>query len=166
MTAIGRGGNEAIEKGIPPGMDILLVEQEVAASDEISALQMVVQADTKRTELLAEAKAIEESMEKGGDRLYAKPTELKKVGAQGAAEDWSVGARVRYKGMIVTVIEDADEQGDLCMQEDFDTDGGIAERLRDVYDELADIGADSAEQRASTILSGLQFLEEQKSLLL
>ena len=32
-----------------------------------------------------------------------------------------------------------------------------------VYDDLVDIGADSAEQRASAILSGLQFLEEQKS---
>ena len=48
------------------------------------------------------------------------------------------------------------------MQEDFDTDGAIAARLTEVYDELADIGADSAEQRASTILSGLQFLEAQK----
>ena len=52
MTAIGHGGNESIEKGIPPGMDILLVEQEVAASDTISALEMVVLADTNRTRLL------------------------------------------------------------------------------------------------------------------
>ena len=66
MTAIGRGGNEAIEKGIPPGMDILLVEQEVAASDEISAVQMVVSADTKRTALLEEAKEIEKKLEEGG----------------------------------------------------------------------------------------------------
>ena len=94
MTAIGRGGNEEILRGIPPGMDILLVEQEVQASDEITALQMVVAADTKRTELLAEAKQIEEAMEKGGDKFYAKPSLLKKVGAPGPAENWSIGARV------------------------------------------------------------------------
>ena len=137
MTAIGHGGNEAIEGGFPPGMDILLVEQEVAASDEITALQMVVQADTRRTELLDEAKDIEAQMEKGGDKFYAKPSELKKVGAAGAAENWSIGARVRYKGMAMTVIEDADEEGDVCMQEDWDTDGAIAERLRDGYEDPA-----------------------------
>merc|ERR1719261_1501082 len=64
--------------------------------------------------------------------------------------------------MSLTITALADEEGDLEMQEDFDTDGAIAARLTEVYDELADIGADSAEQRASTILSGLQFLEEQK----
>ena len=37
MSAIGHGGYEEIQKGIPPNMDILLVEQEVAASDTISA---------------------------------------------------------------------------------------------------------------------------------
>ena len=120
MTAIGHGGNEAIEGGIPPGMDILLVEQEVAASDEITALQMVVQADTRRTELLDEAKDIEAQMEKGGDKLYAKPDQLYKVGAQGKAEDLSLGARVRYKGMSLTITALADEEGDLEMQEDFD----------------------------------------------
>jgi len=38
-----------------------------------------------------------------------------------------------------------------------------AERLNEIYEELHDIGADSAEARASAILSGLQFLEEQKT---
>ena len=162
MTAIGRGGNEQIAAGIPPGMDILLVEQEVAASDEITALQMVVNADERRTALLKEQAELEAKMEKGGDKLYAKADQLYKVGASGKAEDVSVGAKVRYKGMIVTVIEDADAEGDLCLQEDFDPNGELADRLTEVYDELADIGADSAEQRASTILSGLQFLEDQK----
>ena len=56
MNAIGYGKNEDIKNGTPPNIDILLVEQEVAASDEITALQMVVAADTKRTALLEEAK--------------------------------------------------------------------------------------------------------------
>ena len=59
MHAIGYGSNEDIKKAIPPNTDILLVEQEVAASDEITALQMVVLADTKRTALLDEARVLE-----------------------------------------------------------------------------------------------------------
>jgi ATP-binding cassette subfamily F protein 1 len=166
MSAIAHGGNEAISAGIPPNMDILCVEQEVAASDEISALQMVVNADTQRTALLAEAKQIEESMEKGGDEWYAPISEMMKVGERGKAEDLSVGAKVRFQGKTMTIkhVDEKDLPPDhLCLQSEFDPDGSIAERLRDVYDELADIGADSAEVRASTILSGLQFLEEQKS---
>ena len=61
MTALGRGGNEDIQNGIPPNMDILLVEQEVEASDEITALQMVVAADERRTALLKEQADIEEA---------------------------------------------------------------------------------------------------------
>ena len=59
MHAIGYGTCEEIKKAIPPNTDILLVEQEVAASDEITALQMVVAADTRRTALLAEARTLE-----------------------------------------------------------------------------------------------------------
>ena len=66
MNAIGYGKNEDIKNGTPPNIDILLVEQEVAASDEITALQMVVAADTKRTALLEEAKEIEQKLEEGG----------------------------------------------------------------------------------------------------
>ena len=49
---------DEIRKAIPPGIDILLVEQEVQASEEITALQMVVNADTKRTALLKESKGV------------------------------------------------------------------------------------------------------------
>ena len=82
--AIGYGTNEEIKKGIPPGMDILLVEQEVAASDTITALQMVVNADTRRTELLALAATIEKGLEgesvmidgvQYAQEKYAKPSE-------------------------------------------------------------------------------------------
>jgi len=162
MTAIGRGGNEEIQKSIPPNMDILLVEQEVEASDEISALQMVVNADERRTALLKEQADIEAAMEKGGDKYWGKPKDIMKVGEKGVAEDLSIGAKVRFKGRKLTIISEPDEEGDIEMQAEFDEDGAIADRLRDVYDDLADIGADSAEQRASTILSGLQFLEDQK----
>ena len=58
MTAIGKQTNEEIMAGIPPQMDILLVEQEVAASKTISAVEMVVLADERRTALLKEEKEL------------------------------------------------------------------------------------------------------------
>ena len=66
MHAIGYGKNEDIKNGTPQNIDILLVEQEVAASDDITAVQMVVAADTKRAALLEEAKEIELKLEEGG----------------------------------------------------------------------------------------------------
>ena len=155
MTAIGRGGNEEIEKGIPPGMDILLVEQEVAASDEITALQMVVAADTRRTALLAEARTLErltdaynlsldesngitpDELEAGGVR-YIKEAKLQ-------GDSFAVGAKLTFEGREVTVLEEKDKDGDITIQDVVRYD---EERLNEVYDELQDIGADSAEQRA------------------
>ena len=66
MHAIGYGKNEDIKNGTPQNIDILLVEQEVAASDDITAVQMVVAADTRRAALLEEAKEIELKLEEGG----------------------------------------------------------------------------------------------------
>eukprot|EP00965_Chrysotila_dentata_P221769 6192570-Pleurochrysis_carterae.AAC.1 len=117
--------------------------------------QMVVSADTRRTALLAEAKELEKTLEEGGVK-YIKAAKLD-------GDDFSVGAKVKFEGRVVTILEGLDKDGDYTIQDVFDEDGEIAGRLSDVYDELADIGADSAEQRASAILSGLQFLEEQKN---
>jgi len=170
MHAIGYGTCEEIKKAIPPNTDILLVEQEVAASDEITALQMVVAADTRRTALLAEARTLErltdaynlsldesngitpDELEAGGVR-YIKEAKLQ-------GDSFAVGARLTFEGREVTVLEEKDKDGDITIQDVVRYD---EERLNEVYDELQDIGADSAEQRASAILSGLQFLEEQKA---
>jgi len=170
MHAIGYGTCEEIKKAIPPNTDILLVEQEVAASDEITALQMVVAADTRRTALLAEARTLErltdaynlsldesngitpDELEAGGVR-YIKEAKLQ-------GDSFAVGAKLTFEGREVTVLEEKDKDGDITIQDVVRYD---EERLNEVYDELQDIGADSAEQRASAILSGLQFLEEQKA---
>ncbi|XP_049833694.1 ATP-binding cassette sub-family F member 1 [Schistocerca gregaria] len=85
---------------IPPGIDILCCEQEVVA-DDTSAVETVLKADVKRTELLAECKDLEARQ----------------------------------------------EQGDMSVQD----------RLKEVYEELKAIGADSAEPRARRILAGLGF---------
>ncbi|CAB0020596.1 unnamed protein product [Nesidiocoris tenuis] len=72
---------------VPPGIDILYCEQEVV-SDDTPAVEAVLKADVKRTELLAECKQLEEKQEKGDtkvlDRLNEVYEELKAIGADSA----------------------------------------------------------------------------------
>jgi len=77
-------GNRALQ--IPPNIDVLYCEQEVGA-DERSALTTVLDADEQRTELLAEAKALEKEQEKGKDvaaKLSDVYDELRAIGADQA----------------------------------------------------------------------------------
>lgn len=72
---------------IPPNIDILYCEQEVVADDN-SAVETVLAADVKRTELLKECKKLEEIFN-GGDlevqeRLNEVYAELKAIGADSA----------------------------------------------------------------------------------
>mmetsp|Transcript_71037 Transcript_71037/g.118054 ORF Transcript_71037/g.118054 Transcript_71037/m.118054 type:complete len:942 (+) Transcript_71037:67-2892(+) len=173
MHVVATGEVEEIRDATPPNIDILLVEQEVEASDDITAIQMVVSADTRRTTLLAESKKLERLLNAYEMSLDEEneitPQELADGGVKFVperdleGEDLSKGATVRFEGRDVTVLEGKDSDGDVTIQDSsFDEDGMLASRLSEVYDELTDIGADSAEQRASAILSGLQFLEDQK----
>ncbi|KAL0895923.1 hypothetical protein ABMA27_011937 [Loxostege sticticalis] len=72
---------------LPPHIDILLCEQEVTAND-MSAVDTILEADVKRTELLNEAKELEAETEKGNlskqDRLNEVYSELKAIGADSA----------------------------------------------------------------------------------
>lgn len=72
---------------IPPNIDVLLCEQEVVA-DDFSAVDTVLKADVKRTELLEEAKKLETDIEEGNlkvqDRLSEVYAELKAIGADSA----------------------------------------------------------------------------------
>lgn len=69
---------------IPPNIDILYCEQEVVA-DDFTAVESVLKADVKRTELMAEAKKLEESNDVGvQDRLNEVYAELKAIGADSA----------------------------------------------------------------------------------
>lgn len=87
---------------IPPNIDILYCEQEVVADDN-TAIETVLKADVKRSELLEECKKLEAEQERGN------------------------------------VSEE------------------VQNRLKEVYEELKAIGADSAEPRARRILAGLGF---------
>jgi len=73
---------------IPPNIDVLLCEQEVV-SDETPAIEAVLKADVKRTELLKEKDQLEGDMKKKGktvdmDRLQEVYDELKSIGADKA----------------------------------------------------------------------------------
>ncbi|KAK7580508.1 hypothetical protein V9T40_001137 [Parthenolecanium corni] len=72
---------------IPPSIDILYCEQEVVADDS-TAVESVLKADLKRTELLAECKKLEAAQEKGDmsqqERLNEVYDELKAIGADSA----------------------------------------------------------------------------------
>ena len=77
-------GNRALQ--IPPNIDVLYCEQEVGA-DERSALKTVLDADVKRTELMAEAEKLEKEQEKGkqvADQLSDVYDELRAIGADQA----------------------------------------------------------------------------------
>jgi len=77
-------GNRALQ--IPPNIDVLYCEQEVGA-DERSALQTVLDADEKRTELLQTVKDLEAQQEKGKDvasELGEVYDELNAIGADQA----------------------------------------------------------------------------------
>ncbi|XP_045760337.1 ATP-binding cassette sub-family F member 1 [Maniola jurtina] len=72
---------------LPSHIDILLCEQEVTANDT-SAVETILEADVKRTELLKECKELEAEIEKGAlkkqDRLNEVYSELKAIGADSA----------------------------------------------------------------------------------
>ncbi|XP_063633209.1 ATP-binding cassette sub-family F member 1 [Cydia splendana] len=72
---------------LPPHIDILLCEQEVTAND-MSAVDTILEADVKRTELLKECKELEAETEKGNlskqERLNEVYAELKAIGADSA----------------------------------------------------------------------------------
>ncbi len=85
---------------------------------------MVVSADTRRTELLAERKELEAQLEVGGVK------HIKQAQLEGS--DFTKGAKVRFEGREVTVLKGPDEVGDMTIQDLFDEDGAIAGRLSEV----------------------------------
>ena len=77
-------GSRALQ--IPPNIDVLYCEQEVVADDR-TALETVLVADVKRTELMNECKELEAAQEKGKDvteKLNAVYDELRAIGADQA----------------------------------------------------------------------------------
>eukprot|EP00735_Rhodelphis_limneticus_P001695 TRINITY_DN12355_c0_g1::TRINITY_DN12355_c0_g1_i1::g.4977::m.4977 TRINITY_DN12355_c0_g1::TRINITY_DN12355_c0_g1_i1::g.4977 ORF type:complete len:772 (+),score=197.02,sp/Q8H0V6/AB3F_ARATH/43.37/0.0,ABC_tran/PF00005.22/2.1e-19,ABC_tran/PF00005.22/1.8e-24,ABC_tran_2/PF12848.2/8.3e+02,ABC_tran_2/PF12848.2/3.9e-21,AAA_21/PF13304.1/2.7e-07,AAA_21/PF13304.1/0.00081,AAA_21/PF13304.1/5.8e-06,SMC_N/PF02463.14/0.053,SMC_N/PF02463.14/8.8e+02,SMC_N/PF02463.14/1.3,SMC_N/PF02463.14/0.095,AAA_29/PF13555.1/0.014,A len=126
------------EVKIPEGIDMLLVEQEVEAS-ELSALECVLQCDEERTSLIEEEKVLMDFLNRHS-------------------------AEVEAKGVSILAKDEKDEEGgeggeeyERVTEEDIKV---AAQRIREIYDRLNEIEADKAEARAAGILNGLQFTSE------
>eukprot|EP00581_Thalassiosira_minuscula_P015132 CAMPEP_0183714128 /NCGR_PEP_ID=MMETSP0737-20130205/8777_1 /TAXON_ID=385413 /ORGANISM="Thalassiosira miniscula, Strain CCMP1093" /LENGTH=806 /DNA_ID=CAMNT_0025943033 /DNA_START=27 /DNA_END=2447 /DNA_ORIENTATION=+ len=125
-------------EGMPRHHRILHVRQEIrAAGGDISVLRAVMDADIERNTLIEEEKELLARLEKEGPGAEA----------DGGADGASVKAKLdklKAQSKEGASEEDAKFNADL-------------KRLDEVYERLQILGADSAESRASTILSGLQF---------
>lgn len=108
---------------------MLYCEQEVSP-EEVSAVEVVLKADVKRTELLKECKELEAALATEVANLFSlRPSESEAV------------------HVILFCFLQTDGKKSTEMND----------RLTEVYDELKAINADAAEPRARRILAGLGF---------
>lgn len=126
-------------EGMPRHHRILHVRQEIrAAGGDISVLQAVMEADVERNTLLEEEKELVAKLEGGG----------------GASECNNLsGTDVKAK---LEKFKSNGKNGDDAFNADL-------KRLDEIYERLQILGSESAESRASTILSGLQFTPSMQS---
>jgi energy-coupling factor transporter ATP-binding protein EcfA2 len=126
-------------EGMPRHHRILHVRQEIrAAGGDISVLQAVMEADVERNTLLEEEKTLVKKLE--GDN-------------NGITEPDLSGASMKAK---LEKLKSSGKEGDDLFNADL-------KRLDEIYERLQILGAESAESRASTILSGLQFTPAMQS---
>mmetsp|Transcript_16138 Transcript_16138/g.38699 ORF Transcript_16138/g.38699 Transcript_16138/m.38699 type:complete len:804 (-) Transcript_16138:121-2532(-) len=119
---------------------ILHVRQEIrAAGGDISVLKAVMDADVERNALMEEEKTLLQRLE-GGE----------------AASGDVASVKAKLDKLKAQSKDNANDGGDTS----FDAD---LKRLDEVYERLQILGSDSAESRASTILSGLQFTPSMQS---
>ena len=130
-------------EGFPRHHRILHVRQEIkAAGGDISVLRAVMEADVERNTLLAEEKEL-----------------LKRLEASEGQENGTVEEDAdnitKKRLQLQAKINDA-----AASDDSFAAD---LKRLDEVYARLSTLSADSAESRAATILSGLQFTPEMQA---
>ena len=123
--------------GIPSTLDILLVEQEVAASDTHSILADVLSADTHRATLLQEEQTLFAILEQDGDNNNEDEEEEKT-------------ATLSKKQADTTAVPNNSNNNHNSLEI-------IVARITAISEELDAIGAENAEARARVILSGLGF---------
>ena len=118
-------------ENMPRHHRILHVRQEIRASGgDISVIQAVMDADIERNTLIEEEKSL-----------------LQRLEGEGGVKNEGDGATMKTK--LAQLKANASE-ADVSFNADLN-------RLDEVYERLQILGSDSAESRASTILSGLQF---------
>jgi len=123
--------------GIPSTLDILLVEQEVAASDTHSILADVLSADTHRATLLQEEQTLFAILEQDGDN-------------NNEGEEEEKTATLSNKQADTTAVPNNSNHNHNSLEI-------IVARITAISEELDAIGAENAEARARVILSGLGF---------
>lgn len=125
-------------EGMPRHHRILHVRQEIrAAGGDISVIQAVMEADVERNTLLEEEKKLVKKLE----------------GDNGGTEPNLSGASMKAK---LEKLKSNGKEGDDSFNSDL-------KRLDEIYERLHILGSESAESRASTILSGLQFTPSMQS---
>ncbi|KAG7374463.1 ABC transporter [Nitzschia inconspicua] len=134
-TLLNRIANWQDLEGFPQHLRVLHVKQELGVPDSTTVLDAVLEADIERTTLLREEKEISARLEGAGVN---------------GSEEMTIEAK--QKLMAEKGLNVADDQ--------FAKD---LKQLKDIYDRLTLLGADNAQSRAATILSGLQFTEEMQS---
>lgn len=119
-------------ENMPRHHRILHVRQEIrAAGGDISVIQAVMDADIERNTLIEEEKKL-----------------LQRLEGEGGVKNEGDGATVKAK--LAQLKANSSGEVDASFNADL-------KRLDEVYERLQILGSDSAESRASTILSGLQF---------
>eukprot|EP00562_Extubocellulus_spinifer_P007960 CAMPEP_0178505484 /NCGR_PEP_ID=MMETSP0696-20121128/19156_1 /TAXON_ID=265572 /ORGANISM="Extubocellulus spinifer, Strain CCMP396" /LENGTH=799 /DNA_ID=CAMNT_0020134799 /DNA_START=104 /DNA_END=2500 /DNA_ORIENTATION=- len=135
-------------EGFPRHHRILHVRQEIkAAGGDISVLDAVMEADVERNALLAEEKELLQRLEEVDNK------EKEEEEAENRNVDDDAVSVIKKREILQAKIKDAAS----------DSFAADLKRLDEVYARLSTLSADSAESRAATILSGLQFTPEMQS---
>jgi ATP-binding cassette subfamily F protein 3 len=133
-TLLNRIANWEDLEGFPRHLRVLHVKQELHTENEQTAvLDAVLEADIERVMLLNEEKELTSRLESNGEADESTRNEKDTIES-------------RKKRMAQAAEDDKTFSEDL-------------EKLNDIYDRLTLLGADTAQSRASAILSGLQFTE-------
>ncbi|KAL3924137.1 MAG: hypothetical protein SGILL_001233 [Bacillariaceae sp.] len=142
-TLLNRIANWEDLEGFPQHLRVLHVKQELhTENEETTVLDAVLDADIERTSLLKLEKEITA-------RLEAEPhssSDDSNNNTDGANNETNMTIEARQK--LLDAKKDDQQFADDLKQ------------LKDIYDRLTLLGADSAQSRASAILMGLQFTEE------
>ncbi|KAF8071383.1 ABCF3 [Scenedesmus sp. PABB004] len=146
-------------KGLPPGCQVLHVEQEVTG-DDTTVLQAVLECDSERAELLAEEARLMATLgvDKRGDAAGAPGLEGALAGL--AVKGGSGGAAQGQQDQQAQAQQEQQQQEQQQEQQHAQQSAAEATasaRLSAVWRRLVEIDADGAEARAAAILSGLSF---------
>lgn len=131
--------------GFPRHLRVLHVKQEMhTENEETTVLDAVLESDVERMTLLKEEKEI-----------LARLESIPQQHDEGDDNDGGASTTTSTTAATTTTIE---ERQKLLASDDTKF-GDDLKKLKDIYERLTTLGADTAESRAIAILTGLQFTE-------